>query len=272
MNWGLKRKRAIVGGILALVVALVLLLAPILGSWGPLYHWSCGGGAQATVIPDSYIPAVLVNSPFGGSGWGNGTIPVNFPGAWRGPPDGVTKVEYGTGALRGQALGAFFSVNISVIDTQNVTVFGPGTNSRCSQAFSIQFEPPSDYIEIGGAMLGPNNTSDVNEPHFALFEQGSPNPPLRSLLFNNSFSAANQPNVTTCGRQAEWLSLTSSSSLQTWLLLTVDGKNYSIPYEFTFVQTFHYSFPADFGTWQIDNLSAPGGPGGGWAFSYSPCS
>jgi len=36
----------------------------------------------------------------------------------------------------------------------------------------------------------------------------------------------------------------------------------------SYTATWSYWFPPDFGTWQIDNLSAPGGPGGGWAFNF----
>jgi len=271
MSWNLRRKSAIIGVTLALAVAAVVLLAPIIDGWGPAYHWDCLGAGEVAFFPDYFIPAVLVNSPYGGSGWGNGTIPVSFPGAWSGPPDGVTKVDFGTGALRGQALGAFFSVNLSVSATQNVTEWGTGFNTRCSQPFTVQFQTPANYIEIGGSILGQNNTSDANEPHYALFDQGSQVPPLHSLLFNNSFSGANRANVSTCGYQSQWLPLTISSSLEVWFPVTIDGKNYTIPYLLTFVQTFHYWFPANFGIWQIDNLSAPGGPGGGWAFSYSKC-
>ncbi|MGC2034334.1 MAG: hypothetical protein WA761_02675 [Thermoplasmata archaeon] len=56
------------------------------------------------------------------------------------------------------------------------------------------------------------------------------------------------------------------------LLFTENEQNFSVPYVLPFTEQYTYTFPANFGTWQVDNLSAPGGPGGGWAFSYSPCS
>jgi len=53
--------------------------------------------------------------------------------------------------------------------------------------------------------------------------------------------------------------------------IDLGNQSFWIATELPFTEQYHYSFPANFGTWQVDNLSAPGGSGGGWAFSYSPC-
>ena len=148
---------------------------------------------------------------------------------------------------------------------------GMGPNARCSQPIGVGFAAPSIFAEVGGWIQGPNNTTDLNEPHFAIFFKGT-SEASRSLLFNNSYSASNTPPVDTCGGPSQSLPLVTVGRLQVWSLAIIDGVNYTIPYKLSIEQTFHYVFPANFGTWQVDNLSAPGGSGGGWAFSYSPCS
>lgn len=118
--------------------------------------------------------------------------------------------------------------------------------------------------------MGPNNTSDSNEPHTATLptlENGGGQSPR----FNASYLLPNEPAIATCSRGAQSLPLVISDRLTIDFPAAPDLPS-SLWYTLTFVQTFHYLFPSDFGTWQIDNLSTPGGPGGGWAFSYSPCS
>jgi hypothetical protein len=53
---------------------------------------------------------------------------------------------------------------------------------------------------------------------------------------------------------------------------TLNGSTYTA--SATIVGTFNYtySFPANFGTWSIDDLNTgASAPGGGWAFSFAPC-
>ena len=88
-----------------------------------------------------------------------------------------------------------------------------------------------------------------------------------SPYFSNGFYYANEQNISTCGRGTEGVNVTSSY-LTVWVPFSYDGKNYTQPLILPYIQSFHYSFPGRVGNWQVDNLSAPGGPGGGWAFNY----
>ncbi|MGD0258149.1 MAG: hypothetical protein ABSB90_09785 [Thermoplasmata archaeon] len=126
---------------------------------------------------------------------------------------------------------------------------------------------PGSYAELGGEILGPNNTSDFDEPTAADLPTGPSN-----LTFNNSFFAVNSEEITTCRGPAHWLSPIHSQGLDVWFPLNYGGRTYNVPYTLPFAESYHYWVPANFGTWQVDNLSAAGGPGGGWAFSWSPCS
>jgi len=252
-------------------VVIAIFVSPGLTGVGLVSHSTCVRGPLAGFQSNYFLPAVLVNSPYGGSAWGNGTIPVSFPGAWSGPPpEGVNAVGFGAGAQNGGSLGAFFTVNLSVYSLRNSTEIGPGNNLRCSQAYSIQFANPITLTEAGGQMLGQNNTTDASGSPYAYIggEVNASNSPF----FNNSFSSENGPAVTTCGGPVKSLPLVEPDYLRLLFPLRVGLATSWIPFQLTFVQTFHYVFPANFGTWEVDNLSAQGGPGGGWAFSFSPCS
>ncbi len=91
-----------------------------------------------------------------------------------------------------------------------------------------------------------------------------------SPTFHNGFELPNSPPIDTCGG-AGVDRVVTSSYLRLSFGVSVSGLNFTLPFTLPFVQTFAYAFPADFGVWQIDNLSAQNGPGGGWAFSYAAC-
>ena len=263
---------AILATALAAVVIVALFTLTAIGGWAPFLHWTCHTEDAVAKLTNYYIPAVLVNSPYGGQAWGNGTFPATFPGIWNGPPPaGVTNVSYGTGALQGQALGALFSVNVSVYSLANVTEWGPGTSARCSYAFEAVLLSPGLYAEAGGGILGANNASDSSEPPYALIYEGTQSQ-VRSVLFDNAYGDANVAAISTCGGPSRSLTPILSSYLSVWFPVTVQGKNLTVPFVIPVAESYHYWFPANFGTWDVDNLSAPGGPGGGWAFSYvGPC-
>jgi len=110
--------------------------------------------------------------------------------------------------------------------------------------------------------------NDAGVPTWVNFTgfQGKPASPV----FIDNFAVANRGNVSTCGTSAQNL-LTFATSVAVRIPFSVGNQNYTLAYTIPFLLSYHYLFPGNFGTWQIDNLSAPGGPGGGWAFSYSPC-
>jgi hypothetical protein len=117
-----------------------------------------------------------------------------------------------------------------------------------------------------------NNLSDQGEASSVLF---TPYGGYASLpvLFNNGFTIANHVAISTCDTSAKSVPLPgNSATLKVRVQFTSNSLNRTAPMVLPFVESYDYFFPANFGSWQIDNLSAPGGPGGGWAFSYSPCS
>jgi hypothetical protein len=89
------------------------------------------------------------------------------------------------------------------------------------------------------------------------------------VIFDNSYTVLSQV-VNTCGRSAQTLGL-SSNQLTVGIPIVQGGRNITVPATVDIYTSYTYHFPANGGIWLIDNLSAPGGPGGGWAFSYSSC-
>lgn len=140
------------------------------------------------------------------------------------------------------------------------------------------------WQESGGCagceILGPGNQSDSSEPaQFNISIWGGPGSSgVTSVIYHNGFYFPNAPDVSTCGGLSvtlrigsSWLDLqvpfVSDGHVQVVNIISPGGFGYD-----QFTANFSYTFPANFGTWAVDNLSAAGGPGGGWAFNFlGPC-
>jgi hypothetical protein len=257
------RKRWPVVGVI--VVALIVgLVAPTgFGGWAPLAHWTCQDSQPSAVEP-IWIPAVVVNAPYGGSVAGNGSIPAGFiaNGAGFGSSEGLP-------AANGSVGGVFLHVLIQATTERTVLTWGAGTSASCTEPYEITAQTDFNGSQVySGILSGPGNLSDSSEAHQYNF---SSSPGDRTAYFSNGFDAANEDPISTCGNSEVFESVVTSN-LHIAVPVTFGGVTQVLPFTLPFGQSFSYRFPANFGTWQIDNLSAPGGPGGGWAFSYIPCS
>ena len=254
-----KRKRLLVTAFA--VVAVVALFAPTwLGSWAPIAHRTCAkGDTVATWV--GWIPAVLVNSPYGGSATGNGSIPPTFfTNGWYAGAVGVP-------TSNGSVAGPFVQNRANLSAESNDTVLGPGLNAPCDQEYSSESSELGQLV-YSGTLWGSGNRSDAGEPR--MFNLTS-SPGGSTSFLENGFSSVNMGDVSTCNRSGIREPV-SSPGLTVWVPFDVGNSTTTVAYALPFAQSFHYSFPANFGTWQVDNLSAPGGPGGGWAFNFvGPC-
>ena len=198
--------------------------------------------------------------------------PVGFPPSW------AASQLSGGGEFNGSVWGAFLRDTANVSTLSNQTMFGPGGNDRCSSRFALSFHevPKSDGgFEYGGEIFstpwgpqfGNGSSSDFGEP---LIWNFSTSPGEASSIFRNGFYSLNSPPISTCGGPAQTV-IVRILGLTTWITFELNDRNLTAPATLPLSEVFDYWFPANFGTWQVDNLSAPGGPGGGWAFSYSPC-
>ena len=250
-----------------------LVVFSLMGTWAPLFHWTCTNQTQLAHEANAFVPVVLVNSPYGGSASGNGSMAWNFPGAWNGappPPGNVFRIGWGTSASNGTTVGAFYTVNVSLYRVADVVQWGAGSNNRCTGQVRIELQAPSIYGVTSAFVPTPSNLSDMGEAtNVTIYTAQAV--ARTTPTFDNSFNASNRENISTCGAAPLVLPVITSS-LTVFFRFSVVGQTYSVPYVLPFLESFNYSFPANFGTWQIDDLSVPGGPGGGWAFNYvGPC-
>lgn len=254
---------AVVGTVISVVLVLALLLPTLLASWAPVLRWTCqpqGTGAAYNIA----LPVELTNSPYGGSANGIGTIPEGYSGS---PDPGLT-VQLGSPSENGTPTGSFIYELMTAVPTQSTLQWGYGPSDRCSSSVALS------YAYLGptalGITLAPQNTSDQGQPHQLNFTEPYGNVP--TAIFVNGFAAANEGAVSTCGQPARH-ETTASPGITVLAQFTLGGQNYSVTQFLPFLTTYTYSFPANFGTWQVDNLTAGASAwGGGLAFSYAPCS
>lgn len=260
MPWTRRRKVATASIAGACGVIAILLLLTAVGSWAPILHWTCQPGARV-LDQRTEIPLQFLNAPYGGWVWGNVTTP---PGViLRGTNVGIF---LGSSFMNGGVVWNGFEANVTAFSTSNQTEWGPGGNSRCTGPFEVELIADGNF-STGIQLAAPGNVSDENMPTVLL--PSNPGP----VTFSDRFTVANSANISTCGRGPASLPLVTSHNLTLWVSFTSGGLTRVMAIQAPIIDsTFHYWFPANFGSWQVDNLSAPGGPGGGWAFSYSPCS
>lgn len=235
-------------------VVLVVAVSTALAGIGTYYlvfapsSGHCVPGSLVAADNHTLTPEVLVNSPYLGSAKGVylGTSP-SAP-ASSGPI--VT-------AQNGSVWGNFedYRWNFS----QGVH---QGTSNPCPGVF---FASSTDNLAGGTQNLGWELRNDSAEQTYV----GDNGTAYAITYLNNSFVRGTST-VSTCGLAAKTFSLTSYQ-FEIRLPFSVGSTPQIVTVIVETWVSFSYTFPADSGTWMIDNLSVPGGPGGGWAFSYSPC-
>jgi len=251
-----RRRRAFVVTAVVLVGLLVVSALAVTQGWSLEYHTTCETGAVLAEA-SAVAPVVLLNSPYNGSVYA-------LAGLQPGSPIG-SYGSLGTSAFNGSVSSAGLGLNLAVVALHNATAAGPGAVRPCTQPYQAEIMNAGSGLYVGILLTGPGNWSDVGEPSTVF-------PWDTNVTFDNSFSHANAPSVSTCNGSAVER-VVRSSHLTEYLHTNLSGQPVVLPFNIPLSDAvFHYNFPADLGTWQVDNLSEPGGPGGGWAFSYSPCS
>ena len=268
-----RRKGIALCGVIAAVVVVIVSSLTFVAPWAPLAHFSCQRGSQASTTT-AWVPLSLLNTPYGGRAFVNATLPQGMFGGSANsnsnPPNLVGGHE-----SNGTVWGSFWKMSLAIYTAVNTTLWGPGSTSRCTQQFelgAVSVAPAQGFLGAlflwpGAPLFGPNSSSNINEPEMVNFSAAYGD---SSTIFWNGFHSANSQNVSTCGRGAQTAS-GRSNFLTTGVPFRLNGRPFTFSITLPITQNFSYWFPPNFGTWQVDNLSAPGGPGGGWAFSYSPC-
>lgn len=246
-----------------IAVGIVLpLLVFVGGGGGVLSHAICVSGSpvsNATV----WTPFSLTNAPYLGStvyrahfanwelfGWTNVTI---------GPP----------GSLTGNvSTGYFETQNWTLYSESNRSLAGPGLNRYCESEYTVLMSHTQFDVSVSGEPLqGLGNASNVNEPTTFTYGHSGHS----SAIFANGFTSANAAPVSTCGTHASELNFTSTSFEISMTFSTVSGPVSTIV-TISSAENYTYLFPANGGTWQVDDLqNNPGLVGPGLAFRWTAC-
>ncbi len=246
--------------LLALVVASLLItgiavIPLVVGSaWSLLGHYVCGPG-PAIAREELWTPVVLVNSPYGGSANGTGKYPI--PGGWWSET---------VGAVNGSATAALALETWNVSPSLRVLVAGPGPNAVCTGYLATG---TMDGMYENTALQPNGTTSDAGQPTSIVRADPYANS-YDSVRFHNGYSEQDL-SVTTCGTSSIVLG-TRATSISIEVPFIKDGSTLTASATIDATFNYTYSFPANVGTWSIDDLnSGADAPGGGWAFSYAPC-
>lgn len=236
-------------GSIAIGVALGLLVVSfgVTGRADPLYHTQCSKDLLASE-PSRWMPAAFVNSPYGGSAqvWAHGD---------------------GTGALNGTSVALMMEAGgVDLYRTWNSSVLGVGPNIPCQGSYQVALVTEDFYGITDGLIQKPSSLSDSGESgSFAVYNETSN---LSAVVYlNNGFTLANDPNVSTCAGLPVTKNV-STTHVSIGIPFEVSGLTVVGPFDVPWMESYTYHFPANYGTWAVENLSAPGGPGGGWAFAF----
>lgn len=256
---------ATAGATLGIVIVLVLITV---ANGSPVF-WEHYGCVRGKLLASQYnwTPDLIWNAPYGGAVFAEVQAAGGGAGGWG--YNGSVGVDFGQ-----------FEWNLSLVN--RVLVSGPGPNEDCPTYDVTRAPNLAPWQQSGGGgeyLLGAGNLSDRGVPtQFNITITGGPG--LTSVIFTDAFESINDQSVSTCGRGAKEVNVTSP------------GLDFQIPFQTTsgrvlidstaygvgrssipgFEMNFTYFFPADFGTWQIDNLTiGPNAPGSGLAFSYLTC-
>jgi hypothetical protein len=236
----------------ATAIGLLLAVASLAFTFPAISIKSCVPGRTVSVVNGTYSPLLLLNSPYATpySDPSNGSVLVY---------NGSKSV--GFTAYNGSTWGYFERMDWFVKIGQG----SAGDEPLCSSLF---YPVASDDWTSSIQVLYNNSISNfVNDSmvpdHVQTNTSGGP------VYFNDRFSKASIT-ISTCGAVTAIRGLTSTH-ITVGIPFVYQGVSH-VAYTILDITThYRYVFPANGGIWAVDNLSAPGGPGGGWAFSYSPC-
>ena len=251
-----RRVAASIGVVIGILLPLAIFAA---SGVGVVDHTNCKLG---TLEADEnfWTPFSLVNAPYSGSA----SYVASF-NLWElfGPTHVTANGILTNGNI---STGYFETQNWSVYDALNQTVLGPGLNQPCSSRYTVELAHTTfDVSDQGVPLQGPGNTSNANEPT-TFSPDGRP-----AATFVNGFVAANMPPISTCGKPSQTLTFNSTAFD---VSITIQTSHGPVPVVFSILslESFTYHFPANGGTWQIDDAQHNArlrGPG--LAFSWTTC-
>jgi hypothetical protein len=246
----MRRRQRVAVVLLVVAVVLVASIVALGSSYKP--PPPCAGDTAVASYPHSLTPYLLLNSPYLGTANASFVVWNNSSGQ----PD-----YWGSGLVASNGTVWAYYEDLS----WRIGARQPGAEfTHCGPAF---LAIPTDLGTGGSTDLAANLTSDVGEPNSTGYFGTTTGYSL--VYFYNSFTKPTL-NLSTCGGPAQVRHL-SSHHVEVGVPFSYGGSTITALANVTVTSSYNYTFPANGGIWEIDNLSAPGGPGGGWAFSYAPC-
>lgn len=256
-------RSVVVGGAIGVMITLATLAS---GSAGVFYHVQCAIGSPVS-SETLWTPFSLTNAPYLGS-----TVYHAHFATWG--LLGWTNVTVGPGLLAGGNLstGYFETQNWTVYAESNRSVFGPGFSRPCGASFvALMAHTSLDVSSNGSPLQGPGNTSNANEPTTFICTSCAPGPKIQSATFANGFSQFNLASISTCGTAGKEVNYSSSSFEVSLPVPTTLGPS-AVPTTILSAESFTYFFPANGGTWSVDDLGHIAGlHGPGLSFSWQRC-
>ena len=206
----------------------------------------CSPGTVVAEVNDTLTPWLLLNSPFDGSA--HGSVPIQNGSL------NLTLFANNSGSV----WGFFERESWTVRSGQS----NGGADSSCSSVFflSPKNEWSSDVLPLFNSS-SPAYRNDSAEWDWVNIT-GTPGP----IYFHNRFYESTS-RLSTCGTNASVLTATSDH-VSVYVQFMYKGMSNVVQTTIPVTTSYRYIFPANAGTWSIDNLSAPGGPGGGLAFAF----
>lgn len=246
------RRRVLFALLVAVILGAAVGLVPLaVGTpWALMAHYQCGMGA--TIAKETlWTPLVLVNSPYGGFGNGTGRYPT---------ASGWSSTNFTE--ANGMAAAVFEQEEWSIGPLVRVLVAGPGANANCA-GFVAAARELGNYT--GAAALLPAGSKSDRGENVSFSAYG-----YASVVFNANYSE-NEFSVGTCGGGQVVMSA-HASHITVQIPFNLGGSDETAWATIDGAFNYSYTFPGNFGTWFVDDLTTGShAPGGGWAFSYLPC-
>jgi hypothetical protein len=208
---------------------------------------TCVPGELVETLNETLTPLALMNSPYHGSA--TGSLPIT---------NGTRHMTLFPS--NGSVVGYFEIVGWTVRSGESQ---GPA-NASCASRLFLQYQDheTSDTFSLYNQTY--NFTNDSQAPTSENVSWTA-----APVYFSDGVDRHTEA-ISTCGGRAVVRNATSSHLTVGVPVPTPSGLQ-TLDYVLNISTSYTYTFPANGGEWEVDNLSAPGGPGGGWAFSYSPC-
>ncbi len=271
----------------ATVGVTIVITSLVLGhpGWGLFSHTECQVNQKLGNFT-VWVPSAVAAAPYHGSVSGKVVI-------WGKMPGGNASVSLNYTPVTNGNVTAFIVgfENWTVFSIRNVTMTGPGPESTCSSSMIAYFSPnPAQGLRHGGTTAWPMYSQLVSDSGLADGLNGSQ---LCAQVQNTTYSACGvgaqfdlnfheaSGMVNTCGSTQGHVVRDFSQGWPVTAPFIWNGHSNVVPLDPNGANSanyangtyawYNYTFPANGGIWQYDDLTKTSSTGAGLVFSYSPC-